>query len=49
MKEYAEFLEISVAFLCSILNRNRYTTKHMAYAISKYGGKACEYYFEGVE
>lgn len=49
MREYADFLEISVAYFCSILNRNRHTTKHLAYAISKYGGKSWEYYFEGVE
>lgn len=49
MKEYAEFLEISVAFICQVLNRKRYTTKHLAYAISQYGGKNIDYYFEGVE
>lgn len=49
MKEYAEFLEISLAFVCSIFNGKRHTTKHLAYAISKYAGKNCEYYFKGVE
>lgn len=49
MKEYAEFLEISIPFLCQILNGNRYTTKHLAYAISIYAGKNCEYYFKGVD
>lgn len=49
MKEYADFLEISVAFMCSILNGKRHTTKHMAYAISKYAGRSWEYYFKGVE
>lgn len=47
MKEIADFLEISVAYLCQILNGNKYTTKHLAYAISKYGGKTFDYYFEG--
>lgn len=49
MKEYADFLEISLAFVCSIFNGKRHTTKHLAYAISKYAGKSCEYYFKGVE
>lgn len=49
MKEYAEFLEISVAFVCQLLNGKKHTTKHMAYAISKYAGKNFDYYFEGVE
>lgn len=50
MKEYAEFLEISVPFVCQLLNGKKHTTKHLAYAISKYGGnKNVEYYFKGVE
>lgn len=49
MKEYADFLEISLAYFCSILNGNRHTTKHLGYAISKYAGKNFEYYFKGVE
>lgn len=50
MKEYADFLEISLAFFCQILNGKRHTTKHMAYAISKYGGnKNVGYYFEKEE
>ena len=49
MKDYADFLEISLAFFCQILNGKRYTTKHLAYAISQYAGKSWKYYFEGVE
>lgn len=49
MKEYADFLEITISFMCSLINRKKHTTKHMAYAISKYAGKNWEYYFEGVE
>lgn len=45
MKDYAEFLDISLSFLCQILNGNRHTTKHLAYAISKYAGKDIDYYF----
>lgn len=49
MKEYSEFLEISLTYMCQLLKCKRYTTKHLAYAISKYGGKPWDYYFEGVE
>lgn len=49
MKEYAEFLDITIPFLCNVLNGKRYTTKMCAYAISRYGGRGIEYYFKGVE
>lgn len=49
MKEYAEFLDISLSFLCQLLNGKKYTTKHLAYAISQYANGELEYYFKGVE
>lgn len=50
MKEYAEFFEITVSFLCQVLNNNKHTTKALAYALSNRAGhKTVEYFFEGVE
>jgi plasmid maintenance system antidote protein VapI len=49
MKEYAEFLEISIPFLCQVLNGKKHTTKALAYAISRYANRSIDYYFEGVE
>ncbi len=49
MREYAEFLDITIPFLCNVLNGKKYTTKMCAYAISRYAGRGIEYYFKGVE
>lgn len=49
MKEYAEFLDITIPFLCQVLNGKKHTTKMCAYAISRYAGRSIDYYFEGVE
>ena len=49
MKEYAEFLEISVAFLFQVLNNNRHTKKTLEYALSRYAVISVDYFFEGVE
>ena len=48
MKEYAEFLEISLPFLCQVLNGKKHTTKALAYALSRYAGRSIDYYFKGV-
>ena len=45
MKDYAEFLDITVSFLCQVLNGKRHTTKILAYAISRYAGRSVDYYF----
>ena len=49
MREYAEFLDITITFLCNVLNGKKHTTKMCAYAISRYAGRGIEYYFKGVE
>ena len=49
MKEYAEYFEITVSFLCQVLNNNKHTTKYMAYALSRYAGRSVDYFFKGVE
>lgn len=49
MKEYAEFLEISISFLCQVLNGKKHTTKALAYALSRYANRSIDYYFKGVE
>lgn len=50
MKEYAEFLEITVSFLCQVLNNKKHITKMGAYALTcRAGRSSVEYFFEGVE
>ena len=49
MKEYAEFLEISISFLCQVLIGKKYMTKELAYAFSRYANRSIDYYFKGVE
>lgn len=48
MKEYADFLEISISFLCQVLNGKRHTKKALAYALSRYANRSIDYYFKGV-